>query len=124
MGRPGAHGRHPDLVAYLNGLAVAVTELKRSSVEVADGVRQLITNQKEIFRKGFFSGVQPVLASSDLQSLHSRTVGTPEPFFMRWEGLADEVGRPIGETALAEGALLNPARLLDLMRHSGSSARA
>jgi type I restriction enzyme, R subunit len=65
MSRPGAHGCRPDLVTYLNGLAVAVTELKRSLVEVADGVRQLITNQKGIFRKGFFSSVQPVLAGSD-----------------------------------------------------------
>ena len=37
----GGHERRPDLVIYLNGLAVAVIELKRSSVEVADGVRQL-----------------------------------------------------------------------------------
>ena len=36
--------RRPDIVLYLNGLAVAVLELKRSSVEVADGVRQLQTN--------------------------------------------------------------------------------
>jgi hypothetical protein len=33
----------------VNGLAIAVIELKRSSVELADGVRQLITNQEEVF---------------------------------------------------------------------------
>jgi len=33
--------------------AVAVMELKRSSVEVADGIRQLITNQEAIFNEGF-----------------------------------------------------------------------
>jgi len=32
-------------VLYLNGRAIAVIELKRSSVELADGVRQPITNQ-------------------------------------------------------------------------------
>jgi type I restriction enzyme, R subunit len=122
---PGAHGRRPDLVVYLNGLAVAVIELKRSSVDVADGVRQLITNQEEIFHKGFFSTVQLVLAGNDSQGLHYGTVGTPEQFFMRWKGLADEAGLPTGETALAEGALLDgplremlvPERLLDLMRN-------
>ena len=56
------HERRPDLVIYLNGIAVSVIELKRSSVEVADGVRQLITNQEEIFNKGFFSTVQLVFA--------------------------------------------------------------
>ncbi|HNG17247.1 type I restriction endonuclease, partial [Accumulibacter sp.] len=47
----GGYERRPDIVLYLNGLAVAVLELKRSSVEVGDGVRQLITNQEEIFNK-------------------------------------------------------------------------
>jgi type I restriction enzyme R subunit len=45
----GGYDRRPDLVVYINGIAVAVIELKRSSVEVADGVHQLITNQEEIF---------------------------------------------------------------------------
>ncbi len=34
----GGHERRPDLVLYINGLAIAVIELKRSSVEIADGV--------------------------------------------------------------------------------------
>jgi type I restriction enzyme R subunit len=63
----GSHQRRPDIVLYLNGIAIAVIELKRSSVELADGVRQLITNQEEIFNKGFFSTVQLVLAGSDSQ---------------------------------------------------------
>ena len=41
----GGYERRPDLVLYLNGIAIAVVELKRSSVEIADGVRQIITNQ-------------------------------------------------------------------------------
>ena len=40
----GGHERRPDLVLYLNGIAVGVIELKRSSVEIGDRVRQLITN--------------------------------------------------------------------------------
>src|ERR1019366_8304377 len=51
----GGYERRPDLVLYLNGIAIAVIELKRSSIEVADGVRQLITNQEEIFNKAFFA---------------------------------------------------------------------
>ena len=41
----GGYERRPDIVLYLNGIAIAVVELKRSSVEIADGVRQIITNQ-------------------------------------------------------------------------------
>src|ERR1019366_6963220 len=35
----GGYERRPDLVISLNGIAVGVIELKRSSVEVGDGVR-------------------------------------------------------------------------------------
>ncbi len=81
----GGYERRPDIVLYLNGLAIAVIELKRSSVEVADGVRQLNTNQEEIFNKGFFSTVQLVLAGSDSQGLRYGTTGTHEQFFVEWK---------------------------------------
>jgi type I restriction enzyme R subunit len=82
-------------VLYLNGIAIAVIELKRSSVELADGVRQLITNQEEIFNKGFFSTVQLVLAGSDSQGLRYGTTGTPEQFFVEWK---DEAPAEAGAT--------------------------
>ncbi len=115
----GGYQRRPDIVLYLNGLAVAVLELKRSSVELADGVRQLITNQEEIFNKGFFSTVHLVLAGSDSQGLRYGTTGTPEQFFVAWK---DETGSSAAPTP---GALLdrplaqlcNKARLLDLIRN-------
>jgi len=116
----GGHERRPDLVLYLNGLAVGVIELKRSSVEVADGVRQLITNQEEIFNLGFFATVQLVFAGNDSQGLRYGTATTPEKFFVEW--------KPEGEVApehAAAGALLDrplaemcaKERLLDLLRH-------
>jgi type I restriction enzyme, R subunit len=119
----GGYERRPDIVLYLNGLAVAVIELKRSSVELADGVRQLITNQEEIFNKGFFSTVQLALAGSDSQGLRYGTTGTPEQFFVEWKDEAREATS--AGTAPAAGALLdrplaqlcNKARLLDLIRH-------
>ncbi len=119
----GGYERRPDIVLYINGIAIAVIELKRSSVEVADGVRQLITNQEEIFNKGFFTTVQLLLAGSDAQGLRYGTTGTPEQFFVEWK---DEEKVGAGGTALPEaGALLDrplaqlcdKARLLDLIRH-------
>lgn len=115
----GGHERRPDLVLYINGIAIAVIELKRSSVELADGVRQLITNQEEIFNKGFFSTVQYVFAGSDSQGLRYGTIGTPEQFFVNWK---DEEG---GADAIKAGELLdkplaqmcNKERLLELIRN-------
>ena len=101
---------------YLNGIAIAVIELKRSSVEMADGVRQLITNQEEIFNKGFFSTVQLVLAGSDSQGLRYGTTGTPEQFFVEWKDeAADRRARR------AAGALLD--RPLAAAVQQGPAAR-
>jgi len=117
----GGYERRPDLVLYINGIAVAVIELKRSSVEVADGVRQLITNQEEIFNKPFFPAVQLVFAGSDSQGLRYGTTGTPEQFFVQWK---DEDGC-IGDARLDSGVLLDKSlaqmcrkeRLLDVIRN-------
>ena len=114
----GGYERRPDLVLYINGIAIAVIELKRSSVEVADGIRQLITNQEEIFNIGFFSTVQLVFAGSDSQGLRYGTTGTPEQFFVQWK---DEEG----SSAMEPGTLLDKPlaqmcgkeRLLDLIRN-------
>jgi type I restriction enzyme R subunit len=117
----GGHERRPDLVIYLNGIAVGVIELKRSSVEIGDSVRQLISNQDEIFNQAFFPTVQLLLAGSDSQGLRYGTVTTREEFFVQWK--AASPSQPIG--ALTPGALLDrplaemwsKARLLDLIRN-------
>ena len=81
----GGYERRPDIVLYINGIAVSVIELKRSSVEVADGIRQLRTNQEKIFNEGFFSTVQLLFAGNDSQGLHYGTVTTEEKFFVQWK---------------------------------------
>jgi len=115
----GGHERRPDLVIYLNGIAIGVIELKRSSVEVADGVRQLITNQEEIFNKGFFSTVQLVFAGNDSQGLRYGTTGTPEQFFVEWNEKAPSNG-PLTAGELLDKPLAQiceKARLLDMIRN-------
>ncbi len=115
----GGYQRRPDLVIYLNGIAIGVIELKRSSVEVGDGVRQLRTNQEEIFNKGFFATVQLVFAGSDSQGLRYGTVGTPEKFFVEWKE-ADGAIQPLVAGTLLDRPLAQiceKAHLLDLIRN-------
>ena len=117
----GGYERRPDLVLYINGIAIGVIELKRGSVEIADGVRQLRTNQEEIFNKGFFSTVQFVFSGNDSQGLLYGTTGTAEKFFVQWK---DE-DSSVNDEQIAEGELLdkplaqmcNKERLLDLIRN-------
>ena len=89
----GDHERRPDLVLYLNGIAVGVLELKRSTVSVGDGIRQNISNQRPEFNQWFFSTVQFIFAGSDSEGLRYGTIGTEEKMFLSWkENAAVEEG--------------------------------
>ncbi len=113
----GGYERRPDLVVYLNGIAIIVIELKRSSVNIGDGIRQLITNQEEIFNQGFFSTVQILIAGNDSQGLYYGTTGTPEEFFVAWKTKNSASPSPgyLLDQPLAE--LCEKSRLLDLLRN-------
>ena len=81
----GNHDKRPDIVLYVNGIALAVLELKRSTVSVGDGIRQSIVNQQKEFIQFFFSTVQFVFAGNDTEGLRYGTIGTPEKYFMKWK---------------------------------------
>lgn len=113
----GGHERRPDLVIYLNGIAIVVIELKRSSVDIVDGIHQLVTNQEEQFNLGFFTTVQFVFAGSDSQGLRYGTATTPPEFFVEWKA-ADS--SPLTTGALLDRPLAEMCEkslLLDLMRN-------
>jgi len=50
----GRNTKRPDLVIYVNGIALAVIELKRSTVSVHQGIRQNLDNQSDEFIPQFF----------------------------------------------------------------------
>jgi type I restriction enzyme R subunit len=81
----GGHERRPDLVLYLNGIAVGVLELKKSRVSIGDGIRQCLSNQQPEFNQWFFSTVQLVLAGNDTEGLQYGAIGTPEKMFLKWK---------------------------------------
>lgn len=81
----GNHERRPDIVLYVNGIAVSVIELKSSRVSIGDGIRQLISNQSDDFNAWFFSTVQLVFAGSDSEGLKYGTTGTAEKYFLNWK---------------------------------------
>ena len=81
----GNQERRPDVVLYVNGIAVAVLELKNSRVSIGDGIRQNLSNQQPEFNAWFFSTVQFIFAGNDSEGLRYGTIGTPEKFFLQWK---------------------------------------
>ena len=88
----GEHTKRPDIVLYVNGIALGVLELKRSRVAVSEGIRQNLDNQKATFIQPFFSTLQFVMAGNDTGGLRYGTIETPEKYYLRWkeEAAADE----------------------------------
>lgn len=81
----GNHRRRIDLVLYVNGIAVAVLELKNSRVSIGDGIRQSLSNQQPEFNQWFFSTVQFVFAGNYSEGLQYGSIGTEEKYFLNWK---------------------------------------
>lgn len=77
--------KRPDIVIYINGIAIGVIELKRSSETILKGIRQNIVNQEKIFIQDFFSSMQLVMACNDTQGLMYGTIETTEKYYLSWK---------------------------------------
>ncbi|MEW6296021.1 MAG: HsdR family type I site-specific deoxyribonuclease [Candidatus Diapherotrites archaeon] len=82
---PKAYTKRPDVLLYINGLALGVLELKRSIVSVAEGIRQNLDNQKKVFIEPFFSTIQMVMAGNDTEGLRYGVIQTPEKYYLAWK---------------------------------------
>ena len=109
--------KRPDLVLYINGIAIGVLELKRSTVSVSEGIRQNLTNQREDFIEGFFTTVQLVMAGSETQGLHYGVIKTPEKHWLRWK--ETDAHPDAGDNLLLRelSQICNKTRLLDILHN-------
>jgi type I restriction enzyme R subunit len=81
----GNRTKRPDIVLYVNGIALGVLELKRSIVSVSEGIRQNLGNQKEAFIRPFFGTMQLVMAGNDTEGLRYGTTETTEEYYLAWK---------------------------------------
>jgi type I restriction enzyme R subunit len=63
----GDNTKRPDVVLYVNGIALGVLELKRSTISVSEGIRQNLDNQHKRFIRPFFTTMQLVMAGNDTE---------------------------------------------------------
>ena len=85
----GENKKRPDIVLYVNGIALGVLELKRSRTNLSEGIRQNLDNQKKDFIRNFFSTIQLVMAGNDTQGLRYGTIETTEKYYLEWKEAAD-----------------------------------
>jgi type I restriction enzyme R subunit len=106
-----AYTKRPDVVLYVNGIALGVLELKRSTISVAEGIRQNLDNQKKVFIQPFFSTVQWVMAGNDTEGLRYGTIETGEKYYLAWK--EDSAVENLLDRALIQ--LCGKARFLELI---------
>jgi type I restriction enzyme, R subunit len=103
--------KRPDVVVYVNGIALVTLELKRSKVSVTEGIRQTIGNQSPAFIRPFFTTVQLVMAGNDVEGLRYGVIDTAEKYWLTWKEPSD-IEQPL-DRALTQ--LCSKARLLELI---------
>lgn len=107
----GEHTKRPDIVLYVNGIALGVLELKRSTVSVGEGIRQNLDNQKRAFIRSFFSTLQLVMAGNDTEGVRYGTIETPEKYYLTWK--EDSTNENLLDRHLTQ--LCNKPRLLEMI---------
>ena len=111
----GENTKRPDLVLYVNGIALGVLELKRSTVSVTDGIRQNLDSQKKDFIRPFFSTVQFVMAGNDTEGLRYGAIETPEKKWLRWKEPASLPAAGDNPLLRELGQLCGKERLLEVL---------
>lgn len=106
----GKHTKRPDVVLYVNGIALGVLELKRSIVSVSEGIRQNLDNQSRNFIPSFFTTMQLVMAGNDTEGLRYGTIETPERYYLTWK--EEGIGNTLDEHLRC---LCSKERLLEII---------
>lgn len=118
--------RRPDLVLFINGIPIVVIELKKSSVSLENGIKQLEKEQGKDEIAHLFKYIQLTITANGSGARYG-TTGTAFKFYSVWkeqdeakakESLKSVVnGREVSALDMTLFALLSKDRLLRLVRH-------
>lgn len=115
----GQHNRRPDIVAFVNGLPLAVIELKNPADEnatIESARKQFETYKAEI--PSLFA-TNELLVISDGEQARMGTITSPREWFLPWKTIAGEnVAAPTElELEVLLKGVFDKERFLDLIRH-------
>lgn len=120
--------RRVDIVLFINGIPIVAVELKKSSIDYQNGIRQLLIEQEKGEIQKLFKFIQITLAGNTHKAKYG-TVSTPLEHFSTWQEDKKEAqksqkelsklitDREITELDLLIYALLRKERLLDIIKN-------
>ncbi|WP_026673972.1 type I restriction endonuclease subunit R [Alkalihalobacterium bogoriense] len=119
----GRGNARPDIVLFVNGIPFAVIECKRSSINVGQGIEQMIRNQGKDYIPQIFKYVQIVMATNKNETQYA-TCNTPKKFWSIWkeekeEWLQEQLNKTVVNRLPTTQdkniiSLFHPERLLEL----------
>jgi len=86
----GENNRRPDVVLYVNGIAIGVLELKRGTTDISESINQSISNQKVLFNEWFYTTIQLLMAGNNTQGLRYGTIETQSKYYLAWKEDEDD----------------------------------
>jgi len=101
----GENNKRPDVVLYVNGIALGVLELKRSTVPISEAIRQNLDNQKKAFIRPFFATIQLIMAGNDTEGIRYGVIDTFEKYYLKWKeesGIENTLDRHITQLCQKE----------------------
>lgn len=115
--------RRPDVVVYVNGIPLAIIELKKASVSVKDAVHQNIRNQQDGEICHFFAFPQLLFAANATEGVLYGTTLTPAAYWLKWKA---PTGSPCDKERFPEAKypnnlergllqMLEPSRFLEII---------
>lgn len=120
------HNARPDIVLFVNGIPFSVIECKAPTVDVEQGIEQMIRNQGKDYIPQLFKFAQIVVATNK-NAVKYATCATQKKYWCIWREQETEwqkkildqyvVGREITEQDRNIVSLLAPERLLKLTKY-------
>lgn len=74
----------PDIVLFVNGIPFAVIECKRASIEMGQGIEQMLRNQGSGYAPHLFKYIQILMATNKNETKYA-TCYTPKKFWSVWK---------------------------------------
>lgn len=113
--------RRPDIVVFINGIPLVAIELKKSGIDIGEGISQMIRNQKDSEIPHFFRFIQLTMAGSNQDAKYA-TTGTSKKHYARWVEEDERYLPPFFGEENANAieklvfSLLSKERLLEMIR--------